>query len=253
MYVSLKFLDENAALPSGSSGRAFLKARQAQVQDRVRTLGLKPSDFKLRWAFSPDTNSKVLPVLSHVPTFPRFYFIFGGSVYGQRATLASSSESFESWCSPGENHPDETQSHKSWEEQLHYASEWLARIKREDEITHLWTEQADLPAISDVPWEDDAPVTADGRRRIREALKSIEDELGKNPDVTAEDRELVRLEFSDLEAKSETFSKRQWSKYALGVFVYIGQGILRAIGGEFVKWAWPLIAAAVSDAPRIQG
>lgn len=252
MHLTLKFVEESAELPSNVDARTLSNLRQRQVQDYAQRIGLRPSEFEPRRVFSPNTNGRVFPALYHKPT--TFYFVFGGTTYGRsRATRADESEQFESWFCPGTNHPDETSTHKTWPEQLDCCQGWLRRLKEETAVKNLWSDLADFPQLGETAWEqDNQPISAEERTRIDTALEQIEARLIAEGQLSAEDRILVREELADLRVKTQLLGKRDWSRYALGIFIFIGQGILRAIGGEFFRWAWPLVKAAVAgDTPKI--
>lgn len=212
----------NKGDPPGADVRTLRRSRQADLGAAIVEVGLQPKDFgPPKRTYSPDTRTKIFPVLVHAPT--NCYFIFGGTVVGATTTFEPGNEElFESIYEPGINLPRERVKHATWADQLKCFRAWLAVVKSEADPTDIWAPHPNDPArqlVFDLDDQvEDEPFSASEQTNVSAAWREIEERLTTLVTHFAScQEELARMpaRFHAIERKMQTQNKRDWVRGAL--------------------------------------
>jgi hypothetical protein len=187
----------------------LLRSQANQVFATIRAASLDPADFAWETADSVLTENARVQRLVHDAT--GYYFQFDVNSGRPWTEHWPASEGFVVQQYPG-----------TWDLQLNYCREWLARVRVEAESPDLWSsvvaERALLRSTDD---ENNSRFTAEELQELSAGIDEIRHFLKATAAIDQEHQRLVADRLDYLKDAADRQGRRDWLHMALGVLVSI--------------------------------
>ena len=212
----------------------FLKSQRNWVFERIKAVGLDPTEFEWSERETADNSSQRHSILIHRPT--QFYYFFGILPNGTHTPEYSPGKDKEVGFAK------EMYTGEVWRNIELALPLWLKYLKREIEAPDLWTalqQESQLidAAVSDE--SDDKPFTADEIEYIRQGLSEIKKYIASTQDIPAERLEFVNKRLDYLQEAAKRQGKQSWIHRTIGVLftIVIGAALSPDAAREMFRFA----------------